>query len=224
MLTLIKDRHGSRKVVSKIPSGGVAIFDIITCRLQINMVYNGLRDCVICHIKNSDIIIAAVYIPPSNSKYFDNIYFTNLEIIYNKFKSCQLMIMGDINCQICTPNYNCKWNYSENPDQSINTNGKTLLNSLRNKDDIRIVNGLCVKNTLSHPKFTFYKGNLRSQYDFVLSNASEIIDSFRIMNKTIYCDHCPIFTACFVNLISPLNLVKECSAGIFNDDHWDINK
>ena len=44
------------------------------------------------------------------------------------------------------------------------------------------------------------------------------------MDKTIYCDHCPIFTACFVNLISPLNLVKECSAGIFNDDHWDINK
>ena len=114
-----------------------------------------------CHIKNSDIIIAAVYIPFSNSKYFDDIYFSNLEIIYNKFKSCQLMIMGDTNCRICTPNYNCKWNYSENPDQSINTNGTTLLNSLRNKDDIRIVNGLCVKNTLSHSKFTFYKGNLR---------------------------------------------------------------
>ena len=56
------------------------------------MVYNGLRDYVICHIKNSDRIIAAVYIPLSN-KYFDDIYFTNLEIIYNKFKSCQLTIM-----------------------------------------------------------------------------------------------------------------------------------
>ena len=67
------------------------------------------------------------------------------------------MIKGDTNCRICTPNYNCKWNYSENPDQSINTNGTTLLNLLRNKDDIRIVNGLCVKNTLSHSKFTFYK-------------------------------------------------------------------
>ena len=157
------------------------------------MVYNGLRDYVICHIKNSDIIIAAVYIPLSN-KYFDDIYFTDLEIIYNKFKSCQLMIMGDTNCRICTPNYNCKWNYSENPDQSINTNGATLLNSSRNKDDICIVNGLI------------------SQNDFVLSNALEIIDFFRIMDKTIYSDHCPIFTACFVNLISPLKLVKECSA------------
>ena len=44
------------------------------------------------------------------------------------------------------------------------------------------------------------------------------------MDKTIYSDHCPIFIVCFVNLISPLNLVKECSAGIFNDDHWDVNK
>ena len=90
------------------------------------MVYNGLRDCVICRIKNSDIIIAAVYIPFSNSNHFDNIYFTNLGISYNKFKSCKLMIMGDTNCRIGTPNYNCKWNYSECPDQSINTNGTTL--------------------------------------------------------------------------------------------------
>ena len=65
----------SLKVVSKIPSIGIAIFKNITCHLQIDMVYNGLRDCVICHIKNSDIIIAAVYIPLSNSKYFDNIFF-----------------------------------------------------------------------------------------------------------------------------------------------------
>ena len=70
------------------------------------MVYNGLRDFVICIVKNSDIIIAAGNIPPSNSKYFDDIYFTNSEIIYNKFKSCYLKIMGDINWRIGTPNYN----------------------------------------------------------------------------------------------------------------------
>ena len=95
------------------------------------MVYNGLRDCIICCVTNSGIIIAAVYIPPSNSKYFNDIYFANLEIIYNKFKSCQLMIMGDLYYRIGTPNYNCKWNYSENHDQSINTNGTTLVKIYR---------------------------------------------------------------------------------------------
>ena len=42
-----------------------------------------LRDCVLVHMKNTDIIIAAVYIPPSDSIYFNDIYFNNLQLMIN---------------------------------------------------------------------------------------------------------------------------------------------
>ena len=52
--------------------------------MKIELIYDGLKDCVICQIVNTDIVIIVLYIPPINSTYFDDNYFMNLEIIITK--------------------------------------------------------------------------------------------------------------------------------------------
>ena len=55
---------------SKKPRGGVAIYKKIHCALQITTLLK-LPDCIICEIKNTNIILIALYIPPSNSPFFN---------------------------------------------------------------------------------------------------------------------------------------------------------
>ena len=74
---------GSSKLNSKVHRGGVAIYKNLSCNFPLELVYDGLKDCVICGVPNSDFILAGIYIPPYNSIYFDDMYFTNLDIIYN---------------------------------------------------------------------------------------------------------------------------------------------
>ena len=74
----------SRKVDSKGPRGGVAIYKKESCHIRIELIYNGLRDCVICRILDTNIIIIGLYIPPINSEYFTDTYFKNLDLIYEK--------------------------------------------------------------------------------------------------------------------------------------------
>ena len=66
-------------------------------------------------------MFAAVYIPPSNSNYFDDISFDNLETIYQKFKYNRLFIMGDLNSRVGTlQTNNTIYKYADNPDHVTN--------------------------------------------------------------------------------------------------------
>ena len=44
------------------------------------------------------------------------------------------------------------------------------------------------------------------------------------MNKLIYSDHTPTCTSISVNPVCSLNLLYECSVGLSNYNHYDINK
>ena len=71
----------SKKIDSITPRGGVAVFKNNSCDFDIDILCQSLRDCVVCQIKNTDLIFVAAYIPPHNSVYFNDIYFENLKII-----------------------------------------------------------------------------------------------------------------------------------------------
>ena len=188
------------------------------------MLYDGLRDCVIFGIKDTNFIFAAVYIPPSNSIYFDNICFENLNLIYNKFKSYRLYIMGDLNSRVGkVESNNPKYKYVDNPDTVINENGRKLLAWLYNHNDMFLLNGLCVDGVVCDSKFTFHRGTNKSQIDFVISNNIDNI-SFDIHRKQIYSDHCPVSFTCEVSPGVSLELIHECSKGLLDYDHYDINK
>ena len=83
----------SQKVPSKIPRGGVAIYRNVRSHIQVEVLCDSLRDCVVFEIKHSNLVIAAQYIPPSNSIYFDDIYMDNLNLIHDKYGSKNLIMI-----------------------------------------------------------------------------------------------------------------------------------
>ena len=98
-----------------------------------------------------------------------------------------------------------------NTDKTINTNGVGLLNYLKEKRDLVVINGCIIEDKIFDSKFTFYRGNSCSQNDLVLTNALHTIDSYTIMEKLIYSDHVPTSTAITINPIFPLNILKNCA-------------
>ncbi len=207
----------SKVIKSKKPRGGVAVYRNKKKYLQIDVITDDFRDCVIFNIRHTELFIAAVYIPPSLSEYFDDISFSNLELILDYFKSSQLLIVGDLNTRIGTLNDD----YTPNPDQVVNEHGKQLLRICGYDDDVKIINGYKKK---FDSDFTFYRGKVRSQVDFAITNRVSSIDTFSILQKNIHSDHCPLEITCSTTSIPDLQFIKRCTDGLFNYDHCDVNK
>ena len=186
-------------------------------------VYDEFLDCVVCRIKNTDVILVAMYIPPSNSTYFDDKHFSNLEVIYNMFQSYQILILGDLNCRLGTPQNNNNIKYIPNPDTATNANGLRLKKWIHGKD-IFILNGYTSDSKFFHSNFTFFRGRSQSQNDLMMSNAISIVDSFTILKKEIYSDHSPISATVSVQPWPSLNFIQACAQGTLCDDHWDVNR
>ena len=213
----------SKQVSSKIPRGGVAIYKSLSSSLAVELVYDGFRDCVVCQVRDTSVIIVALYIPPINSVYFDDSYFMNLDIIYRKFYNHQVIITGDLNCRIGTPTYDVEHNYTNNPDGITNANGEKLLRWLEGKN-VLIVNGLSWKGKVHDSRYTWYRGKLRSQNDLIISNGLDEIASLKIMEKEIYSDHCPVSLTYKIKPECSLSFINQCAMNVFNDDQLDINK
>ena len=127
----------STKVDSKVPRGGTAIYKNKQSPLCIEIVCNTLRDCVIAEVKNSGIVIVAQYIPPSNSVYYDDIYFENMDLIYKKFSRKRLLVLGDLNARIGDVTYIDQLiKHTKNPDSIINSNGRNLMKWMNQRQDM----------------------------------------------------------------------------------------
>ena len=75
---------------SKRPRGGVAIYKRIYCPLQFITILN-LPDCIVCEIIDSNILLIAIYIPPSTSPFYKDDYFENLKAIIQHFMQRKLI-------------------------------------------------------------------------------------------------------------------------------------
>ena len=174
----------SQTVVSKVPRGGVAVFKNMACHFEIETICSELRDCVILRVKSSNLIIAAPYITPTNSVYYDDIYFSNLELIIRRF-NYHLIVTGDMNARVGTPRYDdLIFKYTKNPDVIVNST--KILDLINRWKDMIILNGLVYNDKVLDSQFTCYRGKLRSQNDLMLSNKLEEIKEFQIMEKYIY--------------------------------------
>ena len=174
----------SSKILSKKPRGGVALFKHKNFENSIEVICDSFRDCLVCRVSDTDIIIVAMYIPPSNSEYHDEIYMKNLDLIYNKFKSTHLIITGDLNSRVGSIVYkNTSIQHTANPDHTVNSNGRDLLHWINNNNDMILVNGLIHGDSTFDSTFTYYRGTLRSQNDIALSNNIQNIQSFRVLKN-----------------------------------------
>ena len=133
----------SEKIESKIPRGGVAIYKNKQCELHVEVLCSTLRDCIIFGIKNTDIVIAAQYIPPINSSYYSDMYIENLKFMYEKYKNKKFLLLGDLNARIGDISHKDPTiTHCINPDTRINSHGRHLLQWLEERQDMVILNGL----------------------------------------------------------------------------------
>ena len=87
----------SPPIESKRPRGGVAIYKKIHCSLELVTLLN-LPDCIVCEIKDTDVILVAVYIPPSTSQFFTEDIFDQIKAMLLYFiPQKSVYILGDLN-------------------------------------------------------------------------------------------------------------------------------
>ena len=193
--------------------------------VEIDIISIDFRDCVIFEIRNTDIVIAAMYIPPRNSELFDDIYFKNLELLCQHFNNRHLVTTGDLNTRVgVIGDASAQSTYLVNPDVNVNLNGKNLREMCAANSNFLILNGFADENKKCDWKFTFYRGGLRSQVDFTLSNRFVDVNAFITMDKYINSDHCPIMFSCSTRIQPSLSKVKESSEGIFSYTRYDVNR
>ena len=215
----------SKKIESKIPRGGVALYRNTECEVQITILCDSMRDCVVFEIKNSDMVIAAQYIPPSNSVYYNDMYMENLKLIHEKFRKKRLIMLGDWNSRIGDVYYaDPGITHYTNPDNTINSSGRQLLKWIEQNQDMLLLNGLRYENKNFDSTYTFYRGRSMSQNDVAFSNDIRSITSFNILQKMVQSDHCPVTLECSVSLSTPLEFVHDCAYHTFNNQQYDINR
>lgn len=188
-----------------------------------------MRDCVVFQVQQSNLVIAAQYIPPSNSIYYDEIYMENLNLIYEKYKLRKLVIVGDLNARVGN-NLVCQdptITYRPNPDTTVNTSGVKLIKWLDTTDDMIIANGARYSGDERLKEldtdFTFFRGKTKSQNDLTMTNDIHTIDELHIKPKMVFSDHCPIGITCNVELVTPMEFIYDCARNSFSDEHYDIN-
>ena len=210
---------------SKAPRGGVAIYKRSTSTLELKLICDKLYDMVVVEVEDTSAIIVAAYIPPSNTKYYTDIYFENLRLLVDTFTySKQLFIFGDLNARISNNFPNNGYTYLENPDRSYNQSGRMLVKILNEFKDLVIINGMCYKDQIMDSRFTFLRGARQSQIDLALSNTVDAIQTFKICKKLPQSDHCPYIIEVILDSSPPLHMVDECAIGFRSYEHYDISK
>ena len=86
-----------------------------------------------------------------------------------------------------------------------------------------MINGLQTKSLDCDSTFTFFLGDVSSQNDISLTNNTDLISEFKILEKNVYSDHKPLSITLNAKPKAPLELVAECALATLKHDHYDIN-
>ena len=132
---------------------------------------------------------------------------------HDKLKKLNISHLGTVNYN------NPTFSHQKNPDTVINNNGGKLLKWSDERKYMILLNGLVYENKEFDSKFIFFQ-----RCNKIFSNTLNSIDTFEILDKMIYSDHCPIVFSCTITPSIPLEFVYACSKGLFNYDHYDVNK
>ena len=133
----------SKALPSKRPRGGVAIYQSFNCKVKLQELDVDIDDCVVAEICDSNIVIAAFYIPPNTSVYFKKDYFTKLQSFLDTYlRYRDIIIVGDLNARAGDNLCHADYTYSANPDRGMNQYGKVLKDILTDYDQVVLINGL----------------------------------------------------------------------------------
>ena len=215
----------SKPVKSLSPRGGIAVYKKITSEFDAELVSDEFRDCVIFRILPIEVTCIAMYISPSNTKYYTPEYMENLQLFLSTFKLLPTCLVGDLNARFGQPPiFNNDVSYKNNPDKELNASGRALVRILREEKSFHILNGLQKGSLDSDTDYTFFRGNVHSQNDVALVNNIDLVTEFQIMEKNPFSDHKPLTVTLSAKPKTPLQFVADCALDTFKYDHYDVNK
>ena len=85
----------------KTSHGGVALYKKIDPNINFNIISNDLYDMIVAEIQDTNFIMVVTYIPPNNTKYYNDIYFDHLRLVTDTFQTSKnILIFGDLNSRI----------------------------------------------------------------------------------------------------------------------------
>ena len=191
--------------------------------VNVDVISTDFNDIVVFDIRGSDCTVAAIYLPPIESKFYSNDYFDTLDLICETFAhKKQFYLVGDFNSRIGTP-MSSSMQYQPNPDTGTNNHGKHLLDIIQ-KHNLHVINGSTCDHLTCDSAFTYFKANKKSQIDLALCNTVGNIQSFTITEKNPSSDHCPVALSIEINIRPSMFLIRECARSSLNYDHNDITK
>ena len=216
----------SKPIESATPRGGVAVYKKIDSEFDVTVItQHDFKDCIVLRITPIEVICIALYIPPSNTKYFSVEYLETLQLLLSNFKHTPTCLIGDLNSRLGQPPiFNKDISYKSNSDKVVNANGRTLDRILKEERSFHVLNGLQYSDIDCDTDFTFFKGELCSQNDIALTNYVEMISGFQILDKLVLSDHKPISVNITMKPKIQLELVAGCAMDTLKHDHYDINK
>ena len=189
--------HPYSDVLGSKPRGGMLCMIKESCLQHVNKVDRDTPETIILTLHGGHKIFG-LYIPPSDSLYYDDTLFTNISNIFQQ--NCENRVIiggGDLNCRVgnikrTLPLLRAK--YRPNVDTFVNSHGK-MLEKICNSYKCYVMNNLSIGSKDFDGDFTFYKGNKRSQNDICLSNlvGLEKVEDFSVQRiGWNFSDHLPI--------------------------------
>jgi len=206
-----------RSTKSKRGQGGVSVLIKNKHSDLVFHIKSASPNIIWCHLKrqlfgiNSDIYLAAVYLPPlqSQRKAGEDVLSVLEQEIHKYSKQGKIILLGDLNARTGTLNdfiendccdflpdddaYNLdkNWPKRNNEDYTVNKlGGEVLRLCVGNK--LRILNGRATGDL--DGKLTSYQSNGASTVDYgiVSEDLQNTVLGFQIQHLTPYSDHCPI--------------------------------
>lgn len=176
--------------VSKVGRGGAAVYIKSSSDIRLHTYEYICPDAVIFEVTDTNTVIVAPYITPENSKYKEKDIFNILDYIIKNFRNQHIIITADLNSRCATPASQYGYVYKENPDKVVNPYGKKLITLCKN-NDLTLINGLIHMSNNYDSDFTYFRGSLKSQNDWCITNQIDNLKSFNILPKLKVSDHCP---------------------------------
>ena len=157
--------------------GGVAVYAKSNLNMKFHTSNDICPDAVIFEIDNTKAIFIAPFTPIS-SIYKEKEIFDNLDFIVKNFKHRYIYLLGDLNSRCATPVPTQNYRYKNNPDKVVNPYGRKLI-KLCTDNNLLFINGLICPIRKFDSDFTFFRGTLKSQNDWCISNnVTNIIVSY----------------------------------------------
>ena len=195
---------------SERPRGGCVMFVKNHLIKHVTCVDKNFNDSIILYMMNT--VICGFYIPPDTSKYFD----TQMDLletlsVYDKTDPRKILICGDLNSRIGVVNSLNGEVYQPNPDATLNQHGRRLL-TICESNNLVPLNMLIKNQTRFRSGFTFHRGNLKSQNDWIIcsKNLVDCVSEFDFIDDMFnLSDHIPIFSTVKLKVDLDLDLVYD---------------